>query len=212
MPRSIISPLDAKVPIVDPDTGSPTLQLLRLWQQMFGNEAGTHAVATTTAAEVADKADKDINIIAGVALSGGGDLSNDLTIDAILATDVEIQAGAVADKLVTPDALFDAMAPETITDGATINWDMALILNGKVTLGGNRTFAAPTNPRVGMSYALEVIQDATGSRTMTWNAAFDWGSIGAPTLSTGVNKRDIIFMYCYDAAAPKFRSVVSLSA
>lgn len=62
---------------------------------------------------------------------------------------------------------------QTLTDGATINWDMALGLNAVVTLGGNRTLAAPTNPPfIGASGHLIVIQDGTGDRTLTLNSAF----------------------------------------
>ncbi|CDX19502.1 hypothetical protein MPLA_1190026 [Mesorhizobium sp. ORS 3359] len=128
------------------------------------------------------------------------------------ASATEIRTGTEAAKAIAPDQLVASAAPQTLTDGATISWDMAAGFNAKVTITNNRTMAAPTNPKVGLSYALEVIQDGTGGRTMTWNAAFDWGSAGAPTLSTGAGKRDLVFLYCYDAAAPKFRAVFNKSA
>lgn len=79
-----------------------------------------------------------------------------------------------------------------LTDGATINWDLSAAPVARVTLGGNRTVAAPTNMTDGYTYILEIIQDGTGSRTLTWNAAFLWPSGIAPTLSTGAGKVDII--------------------
>ena len=79
---------------------------------------------------------------------------------------------------------------QTLTDGATINWDTSLGRVATVTLGGNRTVAAPTNLRVG-TYILYVIQDATGSRTLTWNSAFKWTAAIAPPLTTTANARDV---------------------
>ena len=112
-------------------------------------------------------------------------------------------------KAATAKALADSAAPQTLTDGATINWDMAAGYNAKVTLGGNRTLATPTNPKQGVTYSLAVIQDATGSRTMTWPSAFDWGAAGAPTLTTTASKRDRITLFCTDAATPKFDAFLS---
>jgi hypothetical protein len=84
---------------------------------------------------------------------------------------------------------------QTLTDGATINWDVSLGQIATVTLGGNRTIAAPTNLKVG-TYLLHVIQDATGSRTLTWNAVFKWPAAVAPTLTTTGSRRDIISFVC----------------
>jgi hypothetical protein len=79
---------------------------------------------------------------------------------------------------------------QTLTDGATINWNLNNGGVATVTLGGNRTIAAPTNMKVGV-YILHVIQDATGSRTMTWNSVFKWSAATAPTLQTTAGRRDI---------------------
>jgi hypothetical protein len=84
---------------------------------------------------------------------------------------------------------------QTLTDGVTINWDVSLGAVATVTLGGDRTIAAPTNLKVG-TYLLHVIQDATGSRTLTWNAVFKWPAAVAPTLTTIGSRRDIISFVC----------------
>lgn len=80
---------------------------------------------------------------------------------------------------------------QTLTDGATINWNLASGRIATVTLGGNRTMAAPTNLKVG-TYILTVIQDGTGSRTITWNSVFKWPAAVAPVLTTTANRRDIL--------------------
>jgi hypothetical protein len=128
------------------------------------------------------------------------------------ASQSEVRGGSVSNKAIAPDTLQSSAAFITLTDAATINWDMSSGYNAKVTLGGSRTLAAPTNPKEGLTYTLQVIQDGTGSRTLTWNAAFDFGSAGSPTLSTGASKIDVISMICIDAATPKFRSVFNKSA
>jgi len=84
---------------------------------------------------------------------------------------------------------------QTLTDGATINWNCDSGSLATVTLGGNRTMAAPTNLNPG-TYVLKVIQDATGSRTITWNSVFKWPGGTAPTLSTGNGDVDIITFVC----------------
>ena len=78
----------------------------------------------------------------------------------------------------------------TLTDGATIAWDASLNQVCSVTITDNRTMAAPTNLVDGGFYHLTVIQDGTGSRTLTWNAVFKWPSDTAPTLTTTASEQD----------------------
>jgi len=61
--------------------------------------------------------------------------------------------------------------PQTLTDGATIAYDVSNGVNAKVTLGGDRTLAAITNAAEGQSGSLTVIQDATGGRALTLDAS-----------------------------------------
>ena len=87
------------------------------------------------------------------------------------------------------------IANQILTDGPTINWDVSLGSVATVTLGGNRTLAAPTNLKVG-SYILTVIQDGSGSRTLTWNTVFKWPAGVAPVLTTTGNRRDLFSFVC----------------
>mgnify|MGYP003139744081 CR=1 FL=1 len=80
----------------------------------------------------------------------------------------------------------------TLTDGATVNWDVQANQVAQVTLAGNRTFAAPTNMVDGGFYALIIIQDGTGSRTATFNSVFKFTGGTAPTLTTTAAARDIL--------------------
>ena len=79
-----------------------------------------------------------------------------------------------------------------LTDGSTITIDMSTACHHSVTLGGNRTFAAPSNQAVGQSGSIFITQDGTGSRTASFNSAFKFAGGTAPTLSTAANAVDRI--------------------
>ena len=83
-------------------------------------------------------------------------------------------------------------AEQTLTDGATIDWNLSTQQVAKVTLAGNRTLNAPINQQAGAFYSLAIIQDGTGSRTLTFNSAYKFTGATAPTLTTTASAKDII--------------------
>lgn len=85
----------------------------------------------------------------------------------------------------------------TLTDGATVSWDVAAAKSAVVTLGGNRMLAAPTGEVAGETYVLRVLQDGTGGRTITWNAVYLFHADGVPILSTAANDTDT-FLFVSD--------------
>ena len=99
-PRQRVDPLDWRTPITDPNTGNPTLQFVQIWQRMFGNLdlSASDIIAINQA--LAAKADKVTQIIAGVGLDGGGDLSADRTID---LADTAVTPGAYTSANITVD-------------------------------------------------------------------------------------------------------------
>ena len=80
-----------------------------------------------------------------------------------------------------------------LSDGATITIDMATACHHSVTLGGNRTFAAPSNQVVGQAGSIFITQDGTGSRTAAFNSAFKFVGGTAPTLTTTASATDRIY-------------------
>lgn len=100
---------------------------------------------------------------------------------------------------------FDEMRKLTdkvsLTDAATIAVDgTALGRIFAVTLGGNRTMGNPT----GMTSAMDgrvivfrIKQDATGSRTLSWDTKYRFSTqVPSPTLTTTANKTDYMgFVY-----------------
>jgi hypothetical protein len=133
-------------------------------------------------------------------------------LDGVTATTAELNYSDIvtlgttaASKVFTADAnnlttVSGAVAnvEDTLTDGATITWDVIDSPVAKVTLGGNRTLSAPsgTTPIAGQFISLTVIQDATGSRLLTWNSAYEFTGDVAPTLTTTASKADVfVFKY-----------------
>jgi hypothetical protein len=83
----------------------------------------------------------------------------------------------------------------SLSDGASIAWDLDANQVCNVTITADRTMAAPTNNKQGRTYILRVIQDATGGHSLTWNAEFLWGPDGAPTLANAANDVTVIAFY-----------------
>ena len=122
------------------------------------------------------------------------DVDGDTTITADTDDQIDFKTGGSDNFVLTSaNAKFNTGAynPEaTLTDGATINWNASTEPVAKVTLAGNRTMAAPSNSVTGQFIALLVIQDSTGSRTLTWNAVYEFKDDTAPTLTTTASKGD----------------------
>ena len=97
---------------------------------------------------------------------------------------------------------FTSMAynPEqTLTDASTISWNALTQPVAKVTLGANRTLAAASGGEAGAFVSLLIIQDGTGSRTVTFNAAYEFKDDTAPTLTTTASKGDL-FVFRYNGS------------
>lgn len=66
-----------------------------------------------------------------------------------------------------------------------------------VTLTANCTLTFPA-AGAGKSFSLRLVQDGTGSRTVTWPAAVKWDGGTAPTLSTAAAAVDALAFVCFD--------------
>jgi cytoskeletal protein CcmA (bactofilin family) len=90
---------------------------------------------------------------------------------------------------------------DELTDGATVAWDVIASPVAKLTMAGNRTLSAPsgTTPAAGQFISLLIIQDGTGSRTITWNAVYEFTADTAPTLTTTASLGDL-FVFRYNGA------------
>ena len=116
-------------------------------------------------------------------LSIKGDGSTSATTSLIIEDSSDIEKFKITDNgtvKVTGQSYSPTVA---LADGVTITPDFDDGNIQKVTLGGNRTIANPSNIEDGATYILLIAQDVTGSRTVTWGANYIWSGGTAPTLS-----------------------------
>jgi hypothetical protein len=164
--------------------------------------AGTAITSTAT----------ELNLLDGVSGLVQADLTKLAAIDSTAAeinySDLTTLGTTAASKVFTADAnnlttVSGAVAnvEDTLTDGATITWDVIDSPVAKVTLAGNRTLSAPsgTTPIAGQFVSLLIIQDGTGSRTITWNAVYEFAADTAPTLTATASLGDL-FTFRYNGA------------
>lgn len=91
-----------------------------------------------------------------------------------------------------------SVTPVALTDASTINTDASLSNTFRVTLGGNRTLANPTNLRDGVILNWKIKQDGTGNRTLAYGSKFKWPGGTTPVLSTAASAVDLLTAL-YDA-------------
>ena len=114
------------------------------------------------------------------------------------AVAVETSRAETAEALALPKSggtMSGALVPAVVnlTDAATIAVNAALGNHFRVTLGGNRTIGAPSNPADGQKIVFEIIQNGTGSQTLAYNAAYAFSTqIPVPVLTTTAGKRDFL--------------------
>jgi len=126
--------------------------------------------------------------IPDVSIADARYVRSSVTANTTVRGDFVVEAGSL--KVGTSARAYNPIT--TLTDAASIAVDFALGNNFLVTIGGNRTLAAPTNAVAGQTGQIYVIQDSTGSRTLSYNSVYQFVSGAAPTLSTGAADVDIL--------------------
>jgi hypothetical protein len=131
-----------------------------------------------------------------LSLANGGTGVNVASDAALLSS---LGAAALAGATFTG---YTAPAVNALTFGTAIAVDASTGNEFSLTLtASNGTITTPANPVDGQVVHFRVIQGGTGSYTLSYGTAFDFGTTGTPTLSTAVAKLDIL----------KFDYVASLS-
>jgi hypothetical protein len=121
---------------------------------------------------------------------------NDLTTLGTSAASKVLSADANSLTKITGAAYFEEA---TLTFDATQDWDVRTSPVAKVTLTANVDFDAPSNPTTGQFVSIVCIQDGTGSRTIAWNAVFEFAADTAPTATTTADKGDL-FSFRYNGS------------
>jgi hypothetical protein len=94
------------------------------------------------------------------------------------------------------DALKEAIAKtyeiQNLTPGpaTTQALDLSLANIFAVQMPAGNITLSISNPTVGQCFLVEIVQDGTGSRTVTWFTTIKWMGGSAPALTTTANKKD----------------------
>jgi len=134
--------------------------------------------------------------IADVSLSDLRYVRTSVTVATTVRGDFVVEAGSL--KVGTSARAYNPIT--TLTDAASITSDFALGNNFLVTIADNRTLAAPSNAVAGQSGSIHIIQDGTGSRTLSYNTVFQFPAASVPTLSTGAADVDMLAYMVRSAA------------
>ncbi|MDC0297092.1 hypothetical protein OAK92_00820 [Crocinitomicaceae bacterium] len=117
------------------------------------------------------------------------DFSSNFTATETPDTEINIElASSVSTDTLTLTKAYKSSV-ETNSDGATITFDLNESNLHEVTLGGGRTLAI-SNETVGQRFIVKLIQDGTGSRTVTWFSTIKWPGGLEPTLTETAGKAD----------------------
>lgn len=83
-------------------------------------------------------------------------------------------------------------APKAYSPSAagTATLDLALGNDFEITMPAGNITIALSNATVGEKFLVSILQDAVGSRTVTWFTTIRWGEGSVPTLTTTASKRD----------------------
>jgi|TARA_R110002124_G_scaffold101072_1_gene248475 hypothetical protein len=80
----------------------------------------------------------------------------------------------------------------SLTDAASVAVNMTLGNNFALTLEGNRTLESPTGATPGQTGHIYLVQDGTGSRTLSYGGSWSFQSGTVPTVSTSINSVDLL--------------------
>ena len=178
--NDIVSTSNANIDIVPNGTGDVTLQA----DTVQVGDSGANATITTNGT-----GDLILNTNAGTN-------SGNITIADGANGDISFTTNGTGEIVFNDSAYF----PEaTLTDASTIAWDVQSSPVAKVTLTDNRTLGAGSNAVAGQFVSLLVIQDGTGSRTLSFNAVYEFTADTAPTLTTTASKGDL-FVFRYNGS------------
>lgn len=197
---AIQTQLNAKQAIITGGATTIDTEDLTASRALVSNASGKVAVATTTSTELgyingvtpgsttASKAlivdsNKDISL-------GTGDLTaTDITASGDVITD-EIKASTADTPVKISNGTHSVPATYTPDVAATATLDVSNSNIHSITMPAGNITIAVSNETVGQIFLVEITQDGTGSRTVTWFTTIKWAGGTAPTLTTTGSKRD----------------------
>lgn len=179
-----ITPLDWRTPLVDLETGAPSLQFIRLWQQNFSNADSIFNTATLALEGLDSKVDKTTQVIAGTGLTGGGTLDTDVTLSIDTAAEAERIRDVVGTALVAGSNI-------------TITVDDGLDTITIASSGGTTTNAVTFN-NGGAGDASGTTFDGSVARTISYNTVGAQASDATLTALAAYNTNGFIVQTAAD--------------
>jgi len=163
----------AGITLTTPDCGTPSAIVLT-------NASGTVTNLTLVTPALGTPASGVLTSCTGLPAAAvvAGTFGNGFTITTPILTKPVINATNPSAEVYTPDA------------AATATMDCSLSNTHRITMPAGNITIAVSNVTNAQKFIIEITQDGTGSRTVTWFAGISWPAATAPTLTTGANKRD----------------------
>jgi hypothetical protein len=131
-----------------------------------------------------------------VTVSGAADFKTNISVGGTAVVGGAAQFASTVTVSGKGKFMTGALTPiVTLTDAASVATDLNTGNVFYVTLGGNRTLAAPTETttNIGAVGQIFIQQDGTGSRTLSYNTVFQFPGASVPVLSTTANAVDTLF-------------------
>ena len=176
--------------LTSPTINTPTINTPTINSPAFTGSVPTGLDASLTAKGIIEQA-TDAETQTGTDTARAVSPSN---ITAKEATVAQYRANT-ADRILTTDIVWSSAAEVTLTDAATIAVDFSTFINGVVTLAGNRAMGNPTNEKIGQSGVIRIVQDGTGSRTLSYGTDWEFAGGTVPVLSTPAGAQDLLFYH-----------------
>jgi len=123
-----------------------------------------------------------------VALSGIAKLTSGVV--SIVAAPTGAIVGISDTQTITNKNIVQKVTAYTPAGAATATLDVSVGGIHAITMPAGNITIAISNEAVGKCFMIEITQDGTGSRTVTWFTTIKWADGSAPTLTTTASKRD----------------------
>jgi len=139
-----------------------------------GNLTGVQA----TSAGIATNVSGGYAVLTSAQISGNVSIGGGLYVHTSVGIGVASPLGQIH---IAKNAIADIVS---LTDAASVSLSFNNGQNFSLTLGGNRALSNPTQCVPGQVGSIFVIQDGTGSRTLSYGSSWEFPAGTAPTLST----------------------------
>lgn len=200
------SAFNVKVDVKDPDTDA-SLPGYPIDYALLG-KTDTGAASSISFNPTADIPESNVQDAIERVQAGFGDLGTMADLDE--GTSAHYRANT-ADKGLVTDQVWGAMAEVTLADEASIALDLSTGFDFTVTLTANRTLANPTNAKVGQRGRIRVVQDATGSRTLSFGTSYEFRGGVTAVLTTAANAEDVLYYDVISSTRILISSVLDIS-